>query len=51
MNVLLVEDDPRIARVVERALTDLGHGVDLDYDGLDGLPSTRLGHTTCCYWT
>src|SRR5260370_1297215 len=25
MDVLLVEDDPRIARVVERALTDVAH--------------------------
>jgi CheY-like chemotaxis protein len=43
MNVLLVEDDPRIAQVVERVLTDVGHCVDLAYDGLDGLTSAQLG--------
>jgi len=43
MNVLLVEDDPRIARVVERALTDVGHRVDVAYDGLEGLTSAERG--------
>lgn len=43
MNVLLIEDDPRIARVVERALTDVGHRVDVAYDGLDGLTSAERG--------
>jgi DNA-binding response OmpR family regulator len=37
MRVLLVEDDPRIARVVERALVEAGHRVDVVHDGLDGL--------------
>ena len=37
MDVLLVEDDPRIARVVERALTDVGHRVEVARDGLEGL--------------
>ncbi len=43
MNVLLIEDDPRIARVVERALTDVGHRVDVAYDGLEGLTSAERG--------
>jgi two-component system, OmpR family, response regulator len=43
MDVLLVEDDPRIARVVERALTDVGHRVDVAHDGLEGLTSAERG--------
>jgi DNA-binding response OmpR family regulator len=37
MYVLLVEDDPRVARVVERALTGAHHRVDVVYDGGEGL--------------
>src|SRR4029077_19667569 len=43
MDVLLVEDDPRIARVVERALTDVGHRVEVAHDGLEGLSSAERG--------
>src|SRR5438046_9217531 len=43
MDVLLVEDDPRIARVVERALTDIGHHVEVAHDGLEGLTSAERG--------
>jgi DNA-binding response OmpR family regulator len=43
MQVLLVEDDPRIARVVERALADVGHRVDVAHDGLEGLTSAERG--------
>jgi DNA-binding response OmpR family regulator len=43
MDVLLVEDDPRIARVVERALTDVGHRVEVARDGLEGLTSAEHG--------
>src|SRR5437867_8312181 len=43
MDVLLVEDDPRIARVVERALTDVGHRVEVARDGLEGLTSAERG--------
>ena len=43
MNVLLVEDDPRIARVVERALSDVGHHVDVAFDGLAGLERAERG--------
>src|SRR5262249_41620283 len=43
MHVLLVEDDTRIARVVERALTDVGHRVDVAHDGLEGLTSAERG--------
>src|ERR1700687_6299598 len=43
MDVLLVEDDPRIARVVERALTDVGHRVEVAHDGLEGRTSGERG--------
>src|SRR5579884_3231936 len=43
MDVLVVEDDPRIARVVERALTDKGHKVEVAFDGLSGLTSAERG--------
>src|SRR5712691_10019304 len=43
MDVLLVEDDPRIARVVERALMDVGHRVEVARDGLEGLTSAERG--------
>ena len=37
MEILLVEDDARIARLVERALIEGGHRVDVAYDGARGL--------------
>jgi two-component system copper resistance phosphate regulon response regulator CusR len=43
MDVLLVEDDPRIARVVERALPDVGHRVEVAHDGPEGLTSAERG--------
>ncbi len=43
MHVLLVEDDVRIARVVQRALTEVGHDVDVAHDGEEGL--TRAEET------
>ena len=43
MYVLLVEDDPRIARVVERALAEAGHRVDLAADGEEGLARAESG--------
>src|ERR1041385_8788592 len=42
-DVLVVEDDPRIARVVERALTDGGQRVEVAHDGLQGLTSAEGG--------
>lgn len=35
-SILVVEDDPRVARLLQRALVEDGYGVDLAYDGLDG---------------
>jgi DNA-binding response OmpR family regulator len=43
MYVLLVEDDTRIARVVEQALVEAGHRVDVAHDGLDGLTRAEPG--------
>jgi DNA-binding response OmpR family regulator len=41
--VLLVEDDARIARVVERALIEAGHRVDVVHDGTEGLVRAEGG--------
>jgi DNA-binding response OmpR family regulator len=43
MHILVVEDDTRIARVVEQALAEAGHQVDIAYDGLDGLERAEAG--------
>jgi DNA-binding response OmpR family regulator len=43
MHILVVEDDTRIARVVEQALAEAGHQVDIAYDGLDGLERAESG--------
>jgi DNA-binding response OmpR family regulator len=43
MNILLVEDDHRIARVVERALSEVGHRVEVARDGAAGLTSAERG--------
>jgi DNA-binding response OmpR family regulator len=43
MYVLLVEDDPRVARVVERALAEAGHRVDVAHDGDEGLARAESG--------
>jgi DNA-binding response OmpR family regulator len=37
MQVLLVEDDPRVARLVERGLTEAGHRVVVAPDGAEAL--------------
>lgn len=37
MNVLLIEDDPRVARVVQRALQEAGKRVEVVHDGAEGL--------------
>lgn len=36
MNVLLIEDDKRIAGLVERGLREEGHSVSTSYDGVEG---------------
>jgi DNA-binding response OmpR family regulator len=42
MHVLLVEDDLRISRVVERALQEAGHDVDVAHDGDEGLERAEI---------
>src|SRR5438270_202777 len=45
MRLLLVEDDPRVARVVERGLAEAGYDVDVAADGAEGLArAARDGH-------
>src|SRR5215208_3329555 len=41
--LLLVEDDARIARVVERALVEAGHRIDVVHDGTEGLVRAEGG--------
>ena len=43
MRLLLVEDDARIAQPTARALTDAGHEVRLEVDGVRGLAAARAG--------
>jgi DNA-binding response OmpR family regulator len=43
MYLLMVEDDARIARVVERALLEAGHRIDVLHDGLEGLARAEGG--------
>jgi DNA-binding response OmpR family regulator len=43
MQMLLVEDDTRIARLVERALGEAGYHVDVAADGLIGLTRAESG--------
>jgi DNA-binding response OmpR family regulator len=43
MQVLLVEDDPRVARLVERGLTEAGHQVVVAPDGAEGLARAEAG--------
>jgi two-component system, OmpR family, response regulator len=37
MRVLVVEDEPRMATLLERGLRDEGYAVDVATDGTDGL--------------
>jgi DNA-binding response OmpR family regulator len=41
MNILVVEDDRRIASFLERGLTAEGYHVSIEYDGRDGLERLR----------
>jgi DNA-binding response OmpR family regulator len=43
MHILVVEDDPRVARAVERGLAEGGYRVDRAADGLDGLERAETG--------
>jgi DNA-binding response OmpR family regulator len=43
MRFLLVEDDPRVARLVQRGLTEAGHDVEVAHDGAEGLAQAESG--------
>src|SRR5215510_8571285 len=43
MRLLLVEDDPRVARLVERGLTEAGHDVQVAHDGMAALALAEGG--------
>jgi DNA-binding response OmpR family regulator len=43
MKILVVEDDVRLAAVLRRGLTEAGHVVDVEHDGLDGEVTARGG--------
>jgi two-component system, OmpR family, response regulator len=43
MNVLLIEDDKRIAGLVERGLREEGHSVSISYDGVEGAAMMLAG--------
>src|SRR6478672_9812904 len=43
VRVLVVEDEVRLARALQRGLRAEGFGVDLAHDGLDGLHLAREG--------
>jgi two-component system copper resistance phosphate regulon response regulator CusR len=44
MRILLVEDDPRAARALERGLREEGFTVEVAHDGEEGLGLARAGH-------
>src|ERR1700712_3889027 len=41
MKILLVEDDPGIARLISRTLEQAGYDVEVAYDGSKGLETAR----------
>ncbi len=43
MQILIVEDDQRLARQLKKGLEEHGHVVNLAFDGLDGLEAARQG--------
>ena len=44
MQILIVEDDRRLARQLQKGLDENGHTVSLAFDGLEGLEAARQGH-------
>src|ERR1035437_9201102 len=41
MQILIVEDDRKLARQLKKGLDELGHSTSLAFDGPDGLESAR----------
>jgi DNA-binding response OmpR family regulator len=44
MQILIVEDDQRLARQLKKGLDENGHTVNLAFDGIEGLEAARQGH-------
>jgi DNA-binding response OmpR family regulator len=44
MQILIVEDDQRLARQLKKGLDEHGNTVSLAFDGLEGLEAARQGH-------
>jgi DNA-binding response OmpR family regulator len=44
MQILIVEDDQRLARQLKKGLEENGHIVSLEFDGGEGLEAARQGH-------
>jgi DNA-binding response OmpR family regulator len=43
MQILIVEDDQRLARQLKKGLDENGHSVSLAFDGIEGLEAARQG--------
>ena len=43
MQILIVEDDQRLARQLKKGLEEQGHVVNLAFDGVDGLEAALQG--------
>src|SRR6185437_12642678 len=43
MQILIVEDDQRLARQLKKGLDENGHTVSLAFDGIEGLEAARQG--------
>jgi DNA-binding response OmpR family regulator len=43
VRILLIEDDRALVDVMRKALTELGHVVDIEFDGRRGLETAELG--------
>lgn len=44
MQILIIEDDQRLARQLKKGLDENGHTVSLAFDGIEGLEAARQGH-------
>ena len=42
-NILVIEDDPQIRKLMATSLTAEGYGVETAYNGTHGLQALRLG--------
>jgi len=44
MQILIVEDDQRLARQLKKGLEEQGHMISLAFDGIEGLETAQDGH-------